>query len=768
MQRLELPIVAINAVVFPGAYLRMIVTNASLRKAHTDNKGKPLEHLGLVANKDRNETFEVGTLVSVLRQKPVAQGSLISYFFHKRFKTSAQDFATLVVIGVDRFRILSRSTVGGVPLAAVELIKDMPCKPHQSLVEELRSVGISYLSQSSGAESTLTEKIKRLTQEGDLSALGFKVAGYLEIPRADKQGLLEETDLEIRTARIFEIVRGFTGRSKGLRPLAKLSGTAALQEKLDSLTIEPESKEAIQQELTRLRSLNPMSAEHPMLRNYLETVLSLPWNSMTTDNFDLAEAQRVLDRDHYGLDRIKRKVIEFLVVRGLNGNSKGSIMCFLGPPGVGKTSLGKSIADALGRKFIRVSLGGVRDEAEIRGHRRTYIGALPGTLINALRSTGSKNPVILLDEIDKVGRDRGDPASALLEVLDPCQNHAFKDHYIALPFDLSNVLFIATANSLETVPPPLQDRMEIVQLTGYSLAEKLSIAKAHLIERQVKENGISHEVIAVSDAAIERIVLQYTREAGVRQLERAIGSLCRAVAVDFSRSQAAKQQFTRRSITETDVEEILGVSLYDDDLKARVAYPGVALGLAWTPYGGKVLLVESSKSPGSGQLRITGQLGEVMKESVSTALSWIKSTFQSLLPNFSASAKGFQGLDLHVHFPAAAVPKDGPSAGVTVITALVSLLLGIRVRDDTAMTGEVSLKGVVLPVGGIKDKVLAAHQQGIKRVIIPASCLKYLKELPESVKQDLEFLPVHTASEVLLHALESPSELSSSLLSPKL
>ena len=505
-----------------------------------------------------------------------------------------------------------------------------------------------------------------------------------------------------------------------------------------------DSKVYVQKELDRLRNLPPNNPEHNVIRTYVETVLDLPWNESTEDNYDIERAQNQLDADHYALKDAKRRIIEFIAVKGLKKDMKGSIICFQGPPGVGKTSLGKSIAESLGRKFHRISLGGVRDEAEIRGHRRTYIGAMAGVILHALKKCNSKNPVILLDEIDKVGRDvvRGDPASALLEVLDPVQNANFTDHYLSIPFDLSNVMFITTANRLDTISAPLLDRMDIIEIAGYSINEKVEIAKRNLVPRQIEENGLKLAQLEFQDETLESLSIHYTSESGVRQLERKIGAVCRNSSVKLSQHLKAntEESFEQIIVAPDDLETILGPHKFEQDIAERVDTPGIAIGLAWTQVGGKVLLVEASKSFGTGRLKITGQLGEVMRESVLTALSWIKSQLVALIPPPTTHiTEGIDGLDLHIHFPAAAVPKDGPSAGVTITTALVSLLVETPVHPDIAMTGEVSLKGAVLPIGGVKEKVLAAHRQGMKAVILPGKNKKDLVEVPEEVQADLKF-----------------------------
>lgn len=760
-------------VVFPGTYKRLIVTNASLCKDHSVNKGRPLEKICLLTIKSRKarQTYDIGTLAKVIRQEPFTptSKSLRSLLIYKRLQWSSQDVTVIEVQGTERFRLVKLSIENGGTYASIELLKDNLATLSPNLTEDLRILATKYITKANETDSGLPEILEDIAREDDLALLGFKAAKHLKLSIEEKQGLLEEVDLVNRTANIMAFLKVITNDVKNKkgelhRALKKMKPfedmvdeVDILQSKLNSLELLPETKEYIQRELTRMQKLSQISPERQIAQTYLETVIGLPWNAMTTDNYNLEEAQTILDRDHFGLDKVKQRIIEHLAVKALKGGMKGSILCLRGPPGVGKTSLGKSIAEALGRKFIRISLGGVRDEAEIRGHRRTYVGAMPGSLLTAIRTAGTKNPVILLDEIDKVGRDshRGDVSSALLEVLDPCQNHTFKDNYIAIPFDLSNVLFIATANSLEPIAAPLLDRMEVIELTGYVLQEKLEIACAYLVKRQVEECGIPPNSISFPKQVLRHVIANYTREAGVRQLERSIGSICRAVAVQVSKAKARGLEFAAKVVTEEDVEEVLGLSDSDDGVKLQITTTGVALGLGWTPHGGIILLVETAKSPGSGQLTITGQLGKVMNESVNTALSLIKCSFQSTLPALSSQNKGFEGTDLHIHFPAAAVPKDGPSAGVTIFTALMSLLLDVKVRGDTAMTGEISLKGQVLPVGGIKEKVLAAHRQGLKRVILPVANLKHLKELPESVKQEIEFIPVLSAQEVLVQALEA-------------
>ena len=505
-------------------------------------------------------------------------------------------------------------------------------------------------------------------------------------------------------------------------------------------------KEGLKQ-LHRLEQMHPDAAESGMLRTYLDWLVELPWSIATRDSLDMKRAKKILDEDHYYLDKIKERILEFLAVRKLRKKMKGPILCFVGPPGVGKTSLGKSIARAMGRKFVRVSLGGMRDEAEIRGHRRTYVGALPGRVIQGLKQAGSNNPVFMLDELDKLGSDfRGDPSSALLEVLDPEQNHMFSDHYINLPFSLSNVMFIATANHLDPVPGPLRDRMEVIHLSGYTEEEKLEIAKRYLVPRQMKDNGVSGRYIAITDEAIKTVISQYTREAGLRNLEREIGSLCRKIA-----RKVAEGEKKKVTVTAGTVKKYLGPPrfLREDEMEQNEI--GIVTGLAWTPVGGEVLHVEATIMKGKGGLTITGSLGDVMKESVQAALSWIRSRSAEL----HLSEDLFGASEIHVHVPAGAIPKDGPSAGITMATALVSALTKIPVKREVAMTGEITLRGKVLPIGGLKEKMLAAIRAGITTVIIPEQNRKDLEEIPKQIMRKVTVVPVKWIDEVLKVALET-------------
>ncbi len=520
-----------------------------------------------------------------------------------------------------------------------------------------------------------------------------------------------------------------------------------LEERIAKASLPSEADSVAKKQLKRLRSMQVGSAEYTVVRTYLDWILDLPWTHATEDNMDISEVRRVLDEDHYGLDKVKKRIVEYLAVRKLKKDKKGPILCLIGPPGVGKTSLGRSIARALGRKFVRVSLGGVHDEAAIRGHRRTYVGALPGQIIQGMKKSGTVNPVFMMDEVDKIGHDfRGDPSAALLEVLDPEQNNTFADHYLEIPYDLSSVMFVATANVADPIPPPLFDRMEVLEIPGYTRREKLAIARQHLIPKQLEEHGLSPEQLTITDEAVEEIIEHYTREAGVRSLERTVASVIRGVAV-----KVAEGDSTARVIkSEDDLREFLGPIKHTSEVAERTEETGVATGLAWTSVGGEILFIEVTRMFGTGKMQLTGQLGDVMKESAHAALSYVRTNAEK----YGIPKDFLEKSDIHIHIPAGAMPKDGPSAGITMFTAIVSLLTGVRVRHDVAMTGEISLRGRVLPIGGVKEKTLAAHRAGIKRVLLPERNKADLEEVPKEVRDELEFVLVSKVDDVLEAGLE--------------
>jgi len=614
------------------------------------------------------------------------------------------------------------------------------------------------------------------------------VAANMEVSIEEKQQILETIDLKSRLeqvvkflARQLEVLRvsdriqsqikeeiDKSQREYYLRQqlkaikeqLGEMDGDSGdlddLAEKVETLSLPDEVREAARKQLKRLRMMQPASSEYGVTRTYIETLVDVPWEVTTVDNLSVNNARIILDEDHYGLDKVKKRIVEYLAVRKLKDDMKGPILCLVGPPGVGKTSLGRSVARALGRKFFRISLGGVHDEAEIRGHRRTYVGALPGRIIQALRKVGTANPVIMLDEVDKIGRDfRGDPSSALLEVLDSEQNNSFSDHYIELPTDLSRILFVATANQLDTVSAPLLDRMEVIEIPGYTDHDKKFIAQDFLIPKQLAAHGISSDNLEFSVDALKAIINSHTREAGVRSLEHRIADVCRGVAVQVAEAEEQEEKVpTRVVVDEEKLMDYLGPHRYQYEVAERTSQPGVATGLAWTAAGGDILFIEVTKMPGKGELVITGKLGDVMQESIRAALSYIRSRCDTfgLEPDFNRK------IDVHLHVPAGAVPKDGPSAGITIFTALLSLFLDIKVRHDVAMTGEITLRGNILPVGGIKEKILAAHRSGIRRVILPERNKRDIIEIKDDIKTEMEFYFVSNISEVPLLVFVDPPD----------
>jgi len=653
------------------------------------------------------------------------------------------------------------------------------------------SVETTALARSVAQEfGALASESARLSDElqvlaanlDDPSKLGDLVGSNLEFDVAGKQRILEELHVPARLTRVLEEVNrerdamrveseirekvqtdiGKTQRDYMLRQQLEAirqelgeaedaeTETERLRERLEAAQMPEEAHDHAMREFDRLAQMPPAAAEHAVIRTYLEWMADLPWSQMSEDRLDVDEARRILDEDHWGLDKVKDRIVEYIAVLSLKKDLKGPILCFVGPPGTGKTSLGRSIARALGRQFERISLGGVRDEAEVRGHRRTYVGALPGRIIQSLRHAKTRNPVFLLDEVDKVGRDvRGDPSSALLEVLDPEQNSTFSDHYLEVPFDLSQVLFIATANLMDPVPPPLRDRMEVIELPGYTAEEKVEIAKRFLIPRQRAQNGVEKVSLEFPDETIRRLIENYTREAGVRNLEREIGALARKVARRIAEDGLAGPI----EIGPDELPNLLGPVRYEPEIADRTGQSGVAVGLAWTPAGGDILFIESTRMPGKGELKLTGSLGDVMRESAEAARSWLRTRASEFAID---SEDPFADCDVHIHVPAGAVPKDGPSAGVAMVTSLASLVTGRPVRPDVAMTGEITLRGKILPVGGIKEKVLAAKRAGIRRVVLPEQNRKDVEEIEAGLLDGLELDFVGRVDEALQHTLSAP------------
>lgn len=732
-------------------------------------------------------SVKAGSLVLAVAQKSdfekdyVSPGSLYTVGTLAKVdkvRGNSKDGYQIYLTGVSRYRINQFVEVGDEMHAYAEEWKDVPDldqSTYKTMLEVLKEMSLKILNLLPGDTRHLTEMVKGVD---DLSTLAYLSAANIDMEPAKKQELLETPGLKDRVLVLLEIMQKFKDslevqndiRDKLGQKMGRFQRESILREQLKTIREElgendkgEEEKEDLRQkiekagmppetlkvaldELKRLESIGPQSPETHVIRNYLDLLVALPWKNNESEDINLEKARGVLDSDHYGLDKIKNRVLQHLAVMKLKKTGKGQILLFIGPPGVGKTSLGQSVAKALGRKFVRGSLGGVRDDAEIRGHRRTYIGAMPGRIIQGIKRAGENNPVFMLDEIDKLGRGYGgDPAAALLEVLDPEQNATFLDHYLDVPFDLSNVFFIATANSLESIPGPLLDRMEVIDLSGYTTAEKLHIAKNHLIPKQWAEHGLTSNDIVVSDEALLKVINSYTREAGVRDLQRKIVTLARAMAENVLKKDAVLPI----RIEVKDLEEILGNERFVHEVAQRINPPGVATGLAWTPMGGEILFIEANLMPGKGHLTVTGQLGDVMKESTQIALSLVRSRLAHAIPNFE-----FERKDIHVHVPAGAIPKDGPSAGITMLTTIASLLTGRTVDTKLAMTGELTLRGAVMPVGGIKEKVIAAHRAGIERVIMSKRNEKDLKDVPVEVKNALKFYFVENASEVLKIALD--------------
>jgi ATP-dependent Lon protease len=697
-----------------------------------------------------------------------------------RYVTTPDGAHHMVCQGEQRFQVIEFLTGWPFFVARVQRISESEQAPASADIEArfvlLKGQAVEILQLLPQAPAELLSAVGSVSSP---AALADMVAAYMDATPDEKQGILETVDIRARLERVsrilahrIEVLRlsqeigretkaSIDARSRevllreqmaaiqrqlGEGDEGKATEIAELGEAIAKAKMPKEVEDQARKELRRLQRMPEAAGEYGMVRTYLDWLIELPWSLPEESGIDISVARRILDEDHFGLEKIKRRIIEYLAVRKLAPNGKAPILCFVGPPGVGKTSLGQSIARAMNRKFVRVSLGGVHDEAEIRGHRRTYIGALPGNIIQAIRKTGARDCVMMLDEIDKLGSGvHGDPGSALLEVLDPEQNNSFRDNYLAVPFDLSHVVFIATANMLDTIPGPLRDRMEVISLAGYTANEKFEIARRYLVARQMEANGLQSGQVAVSDETLRAIIERYTREAGVRNLEREIGKVLRHAAVRIAEGQSGPI-----AIAVDDLAPVLGAPVFEGEVAMRTSVPGVATGLAWTPVGGDILFIEAAGIPGNGRLILTGQLGEVMRESAQAALSIVKSRANSL----GIDPGRFEKIDIHIHVPAGATPKDGPSAGVAMFMALVSLMTDRTVRNDTAMTGEISLRGLVLPVGGIKEKVIAAQRAGIKRVMLPARNKKDYEDIPEEVRQKLDFFWLERVEEAVSLALE--------------
>jgi ATP-dependent Lon protease len=760
-----LPLLSLrNLVLFPGAVMPVEIGRASSLKLIESLSGKGA-HLLVGTQKDADVEEPSGAdLYGVC-----VEGEVV------RVVKAAESRVTAVLRGIERRRITGFVQEKPFLLASYEPLVEIRKDPIE--IDGLGMAVYDVAKQLISISPDIPDEAAQiLDQNKDPARLGDITAATVDLSSEERASLLVEVDVAERLRRLLVLLQRKVELIKVKQKIdtqvreefSKHQREAVLRQKLKAIQDElgegddgsdlenfeekikasempEEAIKVARKQLERLRQMPQSSAEYTVQRTYLEWLVELPWVKQTTDTLDLDAARKILDADHYDLQKVKKRILEYLAVRKLAPGKKGPILCLAGPPGVGKTSLGKSIARSLSREFIRVSLGGVRDEAEIRGHRRTYIGALPGRIVQGMRRVGTKNPVFVLDEIDKLGADfRGDPAAALLEVLDPEQNHSFSDHYLEVPFDLSNVIFVATANNLDTIPPALLDRMEVLEIPGYTREEKLEIAKRHLVPKQVSEHGLTDAQISLSDDSLNTIIEQYTREAGVRNLEREVANVIRGVAV-----KVAEDLPYEPKLTPAGVEDFLGPQKFYSEVAERTEVPGVATGLAWMPTGGDILFIEASLMVGKGNLILTGHLGDVMKESARAALSWLRTHVEELSINVD-----FEKIDLHLHVPAGAVSKDGPSAGVAITTALVSLLTGRRVQGDVAMTGEITLRGSVLPVGGIKEKVLAAHRAGIRRVLLPDRNRKDLVDIPETIRKDIELIFVSKIRDALDLALE--------------
>jgi ATP-dependent Lon protease len=765
----ELPVLPIrNAVLFPGAVAPFDVgrEKSVALVEDVDNLSSPV--IAIFAQRDpstddpgKDDLHHVGCAARVL----------------KALKHSSGNYS-LILQGLTRIRLDEMTQTGPYLKAKIGRLQEQNAADDEAeaLSMSLRDIAKQVIQLMPELPREAGSLIDSIQAPGALADL---VAGNLDAPVDEKAGLLETIDVKDRIRKVLKLLTrqleilkmrerinsqikeemGKNQREYVLRQQLKAikeelgedegdqGDLDGLEERIAKANLPTEAEQVAKKQLKRLRNMQVGSAEYTVVRTYLDWILDLPWHLQTPDNMDISAVRKVLDEDHYGLEKVKKRILEYLAVRKLKKDKKGPILCLIGPPGVGKTSLGRSIARALGRKFVRISLGGVHDEAAIRGHRRTYVGALPGQIIQGMKKASTINPVFMMDEVDKIGHDfRGDPAAALLEVLDPEQNNTFADHYLEIPYDLSNVMFVATANIADPIPAPLRDRMEILEIPGYTRREKLAIARRHLIPKQLEEHGITKEQLDITDVAVDIVIDMYTREAGVRTLERQIASVIRGVAVKIAEGDTTP----RKIETEEQVREFLGAQKYTSEVAERTEEAGVATGMAWTSVGGEILFIEATRMYGSGKLQLTGQLGDVMKESAQAALSYVRTNAE----RYGISKDFLEKSDIHIHIPAGAMPKDGPSAGVTMFTALVSMLTGFRVRHDVAMTGEITLRGRVLPIGGLKEKVLAAHRAGIKRVLVPERNKADLDEVPAEVKGELDFVFVSKMDQVLEAALE--------------
>lgn len=767
----KIPILPVgDLVLFPKMIIPLVVTEEPLIKL-IDDALVGDKTVGVIASKGAagskksvEDLYTVGTAAAILKMSKMHT-----------------DAVRLIIQGIARFMVKNYIASEPYVRAEIEVLPDVLEKDIEvdALASNIKNLFHRVLELSPYLPSELGAMVMTIEEPG---ILADTVTSSLNLNKDEKQTVLETFDIRERlekvnlflTRQIEVLELGSKIQSQVKDGLDKAQREFILREQLKAIQKElgekderaleieelrtkikerelpPSAAKEAERELDRLARMHPAAAEYTVSWTYLDWLLDLPWNVSTEDNLDIEAAQKVLDEDHYNLDKVKTRILEYLAVRKLKADMKGPILCFVGPPGTGKTSLGKSIARALERKFYRMSLGGIRDEAEIRGHRRTYVGALPGRIIQGIRKTSSNNPVFMLDEVDKIGIDfRGDPASALLEVLDPEQNFTFSDHYLGVEFDLSKVMFITTANILDTIPPALRDRMEVLDLPGYTWEEKLKIAKEFLVPRQLKEHGLTNANLIFQDDAIKKIIGEYTREAGLRNLEREIATVCRRVA-----KEVAKGVTELVSVTPEMIHKFLGPFKFFSELAERTSEPGVATGLAWTQAGGDIIFVEAIKMPGKKTLSLTGHLGDVMKESAEAALSYVRSKSKKL----GITDDFYEKNDIHIHVPAGAIPKDGPSAGITMFTALVSVLTDRPVRNDVAMTGEITLSGLTLPVGGIKEKVLAAHRVGIKSIILPKRNEKDLEEIPKGIREMMDFHFVERMDEVIDIALSERKE----------